>query len=130
MSLDPKVRSNPIPRRLATSAEIPPDWFAPSKEPNPFAAVETEMHRYGKNGAILCCTEKRGYPQPDNVSISELVLDASDGFIPLWLAGRTLHYRFDEKSNLKSLYEKVWSGKLLRINQTPIVQVKSYHDLL
>ena len=35
-----------------------------------------------------------------------------------------------DKSDLRRLYDRVWSGALRGINGTPIVQVKPYHDLL
>ncbi len=35
----------------------------------------------------------------------------------------------DDKSDLKALYEKVWSGELIEINDTRIVLVKPFHTL-
>lgn len=98
MKISNKKRSSPIPKKLMASSEIPDDWLAPSEEPNPFTPVATQLHRYGANGLKLCCTEKRGYSTPNNHRPAELVLDASEGFIPLWAIGRTLHYRFNEQS--------------------------------
>lgn len=91
-------KSQPIPRQFATSTDIPDDWLFPSEEPNPFAPAPVELHRYGKDGSKLCCTEKRGYKTPSALDPAELVLDASNGFIPLWEANRTLHFRFNERS--------------------------------
>ncbi|HMU64526.1 MAG TPA: matrixin family metalloprotease [Nitrosomonas sp.] len=88
----------PIPSKYTSIDEIQDDSFVPSEESNPFAPAETELHRYGQNNSKLCCTEKRGYPTPNNRQPTELVLDASEGFIPLWVAGRVLHYRFNEQS--------------------------------
>ena len=93
-----KKKSSPTPHKLATASDIPADWLKPSEEPNPFTPAATKLHRYGSDHSRLCCTEDRGYKTPNNRGPAELVLDASDGFIPLWTAGRTLHYRFDEKS--------------------------------
>ncbi|WP_324729512.1 matrixin family metalloprotease [Pseudomonas chlororaphis] len=87
-----------VPKKLDSSSEIPDDWLKPSVEPNPFLPAQLEMHRYGEGLSILCCTEKRGYRTPDNRKPVEIVLDASDGFIPLWEINRTLHYRFHEGS--------------------------------
>lgn len=47
---------------------------------------------------IVCDTEGRGYATPGNRSIAEIVVDASEGFIPLWVTGSTLRWRFQERS--------------------------------
>jgi uncharacterized protein YecA (UPF0149 family) len=93
-----KKKSLPTPRKLAAAEDIPADWFAPSEEPNPFTPAATQLHRYGKDKSKLCCTEKRGYATPNNLGPAKLVVDASEGFVPLWAPGRTLHYRFNEQS--------------------------------
>lgn len=54
-------------------------------------------HDHGKR----CVTESR-FPGPQNVSDHriqpEVVVDVSRGKVPLWTAGTTLHWRFDERS--------------------------------
>lgn len=47
---------------------------------------------------VICETDKRGQPQPGGASPLEIVLDATDGFIPLWQQGTTLHWRFNGPS--------------------------------
>lgn len=47
---------------------------------------------------IICDTETRGRKTPGGRSITEIVLDASDGFIPLWDEDVTLQWRFQERS--------------------------------
>ena len=47
---------------------------------------------------IVCNTEGRGYPTPGGRSPAEIVVDASEGFIPLWSAGSTLKWRFQQRS--------------------------------
>lgn len=47
---------------------------------------------------VLCDTEGRGYATPENRSPLEIVLDASEGFVPLWAEGVTLRWRFQERS--------------------------------
>jgi len=47
---------------------------------------------------IVCDTERRGAAQPQGRTPLELVLDASEGFIPLWAKGVTLRWRFRERS--------------------------------
>jgi hypothetical protein len=61
---------------------------------------EPYVHFYkGLNGkGVICETETRGYVTPDNKSLTEIVVDASGGFIPLWVRGTTLQWRFQEES--------------------------------
>lgn len=47
---------------------------------------------------IICDTEKRGYATPENRSPFEIVVDATEGFIPLWARGMTLRWRFRQRS--------------------------------
>jgi hypothetical protein len=47
---------------------------------------------------IICDTEARGRKMPGGRSLLEIVLDASDGFIPLWEKDVTLQWRFQERS--------------------------------
>ena len=60
------------------------------------AAEKPYVHVYYK-GAI-CETDKKGHPTPENRSRTELVVEATDGFIPLWDKGMTLRWRFQERS--------------------------------
>jgi Matrixin len=59
-------------------------------------AEERYAHVYGDG--VICETDTRGYATPDNKSPTEIVLDASSGFIPLWAKGTTLRWRFQEQS--------------------------------
>jgi reprolysin-like metallo-peptidase family M12B len=47
---------------------------------------------------IICDTETRGRKTPGGRNLTELVLDASEGFIPLWDKDVTLQWRFQERS--------------------------------
>ncbi|MCP9237695.1 matrixin family metalloprotease [Lewinella sp. JB7] len=47
---------------------------------------------------VLCDTDSIGHAQPDGRSSTELVLDAPQGFIPLWAPNSTLMWRFQERS--------------------------------
>ena len=63
------------------------------------AAAEAEqpyVHIYGKG--VVCETEQRGRATPRGRSPLEIVVDASNGFIPLWAAGVTLRWRFNPRS--------------------------------
>ncbi len=61
-------------------------------------AKEPYTHIY-HHGAV-CETDKRGHATPDNLSPNEIVLDATEGFIPLWAENVTLRWRFRESSML------------------------------
>ncbi len=71
------------------------------REDSPFQLQKTE----GQNSqshilkpGIICGTEKRGHPTPRGRSRAEIVVDASEGFIPLWAKETTLRWRFQESS--------------------------------
>jgi hypothetical protein len=57
---------------------------------------DSEIHVFG-NG-IVCDTDSRGHPTPRGRTPLEIVLDASEGFIPLWAKDMTLRWRFRERS--------------------------------
>jgi hypothetical protein len=88
----------PTHHKTVKPADIPADWLKPNQAPNPFTPAKADLHRYGKDKLKLCCTEKRGYKTPNNSKPAKLVIDKSEGFIPLWEQNKTLHYRFNEKS--------------------------------
>ena len=47
---------------------------------------------------IRCDTERKGSETPGGGSLLEIVLDASEGFIPLWAKDTVLRWRFRERS--------------------------------
>ena len=67
--------------------------FSERRSNNPYAPADSEVHLYGKNER-KCDTDSRGYPTPKNRNPLEIVLDASEGFIPLWNENVTLRWRF------------------------------------
>src|SRR5215213_539855 len=58
--------------------------------------VEPQVHVYGP-GAV-CDTDTRGYATPRHQDPLRLVVDATEGFIPLWATDTTLRWRFQERS--------------------------------
>jgi len=50
------------------------------------------------NNRVVCATDARGHATPDDRSPTELVVDATEGFIPLWAPGVTLRWRFQAES--------------------------------
>lgn len=59
-------------------------------------ARDPEVHVFGSGH--VCRTERRGYATPRGRSLFEIVVDASEGFIPLWAPNSILRYRFDRRS--------------------------------
>lgn len=53
-------------------------------------------HVFGDH--IRCKTDTLGFPTPENRSRVKIVVDASEGFIPLWAKGTTLRWRFQEQT--------------------------------
>jgi len=47
---------------------------------------------------IVCDTDRRGHSTPHGMSPTRIVLDASEGFIPLWERDSVLRWRFRERS--------------------------------
>ena len=72
------------------------------RRPDPFERRETDaeadeaVHRLGPG--VICGTEARGYETPQGRSVLDLVVDASEGFIPLWARDLVLRWRFRERS--------------------------------
>ncbi len=72
--------------------------FRPQKEAEEL--IGDKVHKFRRKG-FICDTDTRGYETPDNRSVTELVLDASEGFIPLWDSDVTLRWRFQELALLQ-----------------------------
>lgn len=47
---------------------------------------------------VVCRTDAKGFATPQNRSLAEIVVDASNGFIPLWARDVTLYWRFQAQS--------------------------------
>ena len=58
--------------------------------------VESDVHVFGNK--IVCATEDRGHTTPRGQSPLRIVVDASEGFIPLWAPNTTLRWRFNDRS--------------------------------
>lgn len=72
------------------------DTFAMQDRDKAAKAVADTVHIYHNHA--VCETDVVGHPTPGNRSPLELVVDASEGFIPLWAEGTTLRWRFREPS--------------------------------
>lgn len=60
------------------------------------AALDPLVHTFGEHR--ICDTERRGHATPRGMSPLEIVVDATEGFVPLWAADTVLRWRFRERS--------------------------------
>lgn len=66
-----------------------------SSTANKYAPIDASIHTYYIDETkVLCETDSKGYPTPKNRNPFELVLHASEGFIPLWEKDVNLRWRF------------------------------------
>ncbi|MEO6719016.1 MAG: matrixin family metalloprotease [Ferruginibacter sp.] len=72
------------------------DAFRMSKADKPSAEEEFQVHIIAPG--IICDTDSRGHVTPQGRSPFEIVVDASEGFIPLWVKNTTLRWRFRKRS--------------------------------
>lgn len=86
------ARKNTKPEGDSTT----PSPFRVKKGEEPSRDQDPQVHVYGKG--VICETDKRGYPTSRGRSTLEIVVDASEGFIPLWAKGTILRWRFQERS--------------------------------
>lgn len=70
--------------------------FRPLDGAEPTPGMESQVHVLGPG--IICDTDRRGHPTPQGRSPREIVVDASEGFIPLWEVDTILRWRFRERS--------------------------------
>ncbi|KAF9304604.1 hypothetical protein BGZ74_001140 [Mortierella antarctica] len=91
-----KLRRN---RRLPSGKPIGRHHPLPSYKPFESNSVKEEsfpVHHY--NGGHECITDSIGQATPKGRSLTDLRVDASEGFIPLWEENVTLHYRFQKRT--------------------------------
>jgi hypothetical protein len=81
-------------RKAAASTRTKP--FQARKADEAARKAEPQIHVFGRG--VICDTDTRGHAVPGNRSPFELVVDASEGFIPLWAKDMTLRWRFQEHS--------------------------------
>jgi hypothetical protein len=112
-------------------------------EVDPFAirrdgsALETDSLIHVLRPGIVCDTERRGHKMPQGKSIEKIVLDSSDGFIPLWTKNTTLRWRFRERSFLhfaspiqaKAAVRKLLAQSVLSWGTASPVKFKEDDDL-
>src|SRR5688572_30249249 len=95
--LHPGAERSAPPRHLRRSVNMPRASRTRSKtnssvkgafQKSPGSKTDPEVHIFGNR--VVCDTEPRGHPTPQGRSPLEIVVDASEGFIPLWASNMTL----------------------------------------
>lgn len=95
----------------------------------------SEYHSYSNQ--VICDTDARGFPTHRNLDPSELVLDESEGFIPLWAEGSVLRWRFQERSlsvfqnpsAIKSYIKNLMSQAMLAWGDAAPITLQNNNDL-
>jgi hypothetical protein len=62
----------------------------------PSEELDSLVHKLGEG--IVCDTDRRGHATPQGRNPLDIVVDASEGFIPLWAENTILRWRFRERS--------------------------------
>jgi Matrixin len=117
------------PSKSATSGKVKPGKIpvlADDAEEPVLHLVKTNSADIEKDVHVMRCgarceTDYRGHATPQARSPLELVLDASEGFIPLWARNSTLRWKFRESSfqafqnpsTLKNAVERLFGQALL-----------------
>jgi hypothetical protein len=114
-------------------AETDPFRLRPGEEPA--REAESQVHLLGPG--IFCDTEPRGHATPRGQSAAEVVVNVSQGFIPLWAQNVTLRWRFRERSldrfadpaAVKSAIRKLFGEALLEWGTAAPVKFTEDEDL-
>lgn len=94
-----QVQPSILETRVPPIGPVPDNVFASKIVDDPFKIAAPSLHKYGKGkNERLCATDTLGHATPEGKSPLELVVDATDGFIPLWAKGMDLRWRFNEAS--------------------------------
>jgi hypothetical protein len=88
------------PQTSPTKAKTDPFKLRPSGDGAAKAVTLVHVFKAGETGKknIVCDTDSRGHATPRGRSPLSIVVDASEGFIPLWAKNTTLRWRFQERS--------------------------------
>ncbi|MCX7899494.1 MAG: matrix metalloproteinase-11 [Methylocystis sp.] len=92
---------------LARTKKVSAQPFATRKPEDAARKAAEHIHVFGKG--VVCETDIRGLAMPGNRSPLEIVVDASNGFIPLWAKDMTLRWRFQEQS--MAIFENAEAAK-------------------
>lgn len=89
----PKNTSRGTPKNAPKKAD---DAFRRLDPKETAKAREEHQHVYGNK--VKCVTDSRGFATPNNDVRIKIVVDATEGFVPLWAKRSTLRWRFNEQS--------------------------------
>ncbi len=124
-----------MPRtRKAPKSDVRQDGPFQRAEATADGKPDRDVHVFG-NG-VRCDTESRGFPTPKAKSPLEIVVDASEGFIPLWAKDMTLRWKFREQSmkvfknpaKAKGEVRKLLGGALLAWGEAAPVKFAERND--
>lgn len=95
---------------------------------------ESGVHQYGDS--FICATDASGHATPGNRSPFEIVVDASEGFIPLWAKNQVLRWTFDEVAlsyfqnaeEIKTYIRGLFAEALMRWGDAVPVRFKESSD--
>ncbi len=91
-----KKKTGKAKKARARNSKAPQNPFA-RRDPAEAAQAKADLvHVYGDH--VVCATDSRGHAMPRGLSPVKIVVDASEGFIPLWDEDVTLRWRFQESS--------------------------------
>jgi hypothetical protein len=82
--------------RVKVGTLVQDDPFRPRAAADAAQHMSQEVHIL--RDKIVCDTDARGYESPQNRGPLDIVVDASEGFIPLWSPNSTLRWRFQKRS--------------------------------
>ncbi|MDF2188550.1 matrixin family metalloprotease [Paraflavitalea sp. CAU 1676] len=89
-------KAKPAAAAAATADYDKSPFLIRTKDEKPSREAQAQVHLLGPGK--VCDTESRGHANPEGRSITEIVVDASEGFVPLWAKGQTLRWRFNDRS--------------------------------
>jgi len=97
--------------------------------------AKSQVHLLGPG--IVCDTESRGHKTPEGRSPVKIVVDASEGFIPLWAKNQRLRWRFQARSMnnfrkpaaAKAAIRKLFAEALLKWDTATPVKFTEDNDL-
>ncbi len=86
------------PRRQRAAATTAPAQSTLTLKTKEALQPLEEQYEHKFASGFVCRTDTRGHARPNSRSPAEIVVDATDGFIPLWAADVTLRWRFQAQS--------------------------------
>ena len=107
--------------KMNKGLSVPTELKLQLKTKEEYEQSKPVVHKYGKKEQV-CITDGVGFETPRGRNPLEIVLDASEGFVPLWKKGTVLRWEFDESSlgmfknasEMKDYVRKLFAEALLK----------------